>query len=415
MALTWKKYLFIGIIILALIFFIYQIIEIFNLSPIANFYDFKVYYFASSLTKGGGNPYQTSLIKEALTAAGQPLMATRFLYPMTFALFFIPFTFFSLESAAQIWLVVNICFLILSFYFLNIIIKNKNVLAWVAVSLVGVAFFNPIYYTLKIGQINIIILFLLLFVLFFLTKQKQKKIYSLFIGIALGLATLIKIFPIIILFYLLLKKRYKIVIIATVTIVLLTFASGLIVGFDQEIQYYFKKLPAVFSWIPVAPISIPGFMRTVFSADSTAAQLFLLSRKKIDLLSDFLTGMLAVSTFLYVWLLKNKNKLAIILEFSLMIILTLLISGSVHRHYIIWCLPIIFFCFYYAWQKKCFKALPAIIISYLLLNIVASDFPELGKIKHLGGLLVAPNFWGLIILLITIYYFLWQEYRCAKS
>jgi len=415
MIYSWKNYLFIGIIIVALLGFIFQIIELFNLPLIANFYDFKVYYFASSLTKGGENPYQTSLIKDALTAYGQPLMATRFLYPMTFALFFIPFTFFTLESAAQIWLIINICFIALCFYFCNIIVKNKNHLCWIAVSLVLMAFFNPLYYTLKLGQINVVILFLLLLSLFFITKQPEKKIYSLFIGVALGVATLIKIFPVIILFYLFIKKKYKIVIIAVVTIIFLTTISGLIVGFDQEIQYYFKKLPAVFSSVPVAPISIPGFIKTAFSKDTTAAQLFSLSRKKIDLLSDILTALLAIATFLYVWLLKNKSKLSTILEFSLMIVLTLLISGSVHRHYIIWCLPIIFFCFYYACQKKHFVLLTMVIISYFLLNAVATNLTALEKIKYIGSLLIAPNFWGLGILFMTLIYFLWREHCCTKS
>jgi alpha-1,2-mannosyltransferase len=410
-----KKGILIAVLIVISIFFIYQIVEISKLPLKTNFIDFKVYYFASQLTKNGENPYKTSLIQEVLTANDQPLWATRFLYPMTFALLFVPFTFFSLESATYIWLLFNALLIVFSFYLLDKIIKNKNHLIWLITSVAIFAFFNPLYYTLKLGQINIVILVLLMLALLFWLKKDEKKIYAYLAGVILGIVTLIKIFPIIIILYLLLKKQYKIVLIAFITILILTACSGLIVGFDKEMQYYFKKLPAVFNWVPVAPISIPGFIRSAFSVDSTAEQLFSLPRKKIELCSTILTASLALATFLYVWLLKNYSKQSKILEFSLLIVLTLLISGSVHRHYILWCLPILFYCFYYAWQNKHYFFLALTTIGYFLLNAAAADLNNLGKIKYIGSLLIAPNFYGLVIIFITLLFFIWREHCCAKS
>lgn len=205
--------------------------------------DFRVYYEAAINTKLFGNPY----------LASDPTMS--YLYPPVTIILFLPFSFFVVVLAEKMWLVVSLIFFFLALFFIYRLLKISMNSYEGLVYLIFCVVFFPFKFTLGMGQINtLILLFLVLFLYYF---EKRKVLAGFF----LGLATIIKISPILILLYLFYKKEWDVVNVCLIMILGLGILSFVLFPLPTE-TYLLSVLPHLFQAWPTDYYnqSITGFL-----------------------------------------------------------------------------------------------------------------------------------------------------------
>lgn len=164
------------------------------------------------------------------------------IYPPFWWIFMLPWRIFPYTVAKNLWVTFNLCLLSL-FYFgiYYMIIRNqfwnKNLQFWLTVFLsIIVIYFSPLIVTLQTGQANLLLLFLLCLSLWFFLKEK-KTISSFLLGLSISMKPL----PMILLFYWLLKREYKIFIISLLAILALLLISIFILGLSNCSIYFISS------------------------------------------------------------------------------------------------------------------------------------------------------------------------------
>src|SRR4030042_4258392 len=202
-----KKLIFWLVVFLFLIALGQQFYKLFFIWQQNGFVDFRVYYEATRSALAGGNVYSFN---------DKYLNNIPFNYPPTTLLFLLFLTLFPQSIASLFLFFISLASLLASLYLLSKMFF-KPAQKWLVFFFSSALFiqFFPTKFTLTLGQINFIILFLI--VLSFYFYQKKKEIFS---GLFLGIATLIKIFPGFLIFFFLKEKKWRIVISLLVTCLL---------------------------------------------------------------------------------------------------------------------------------------------------------------------------------------------------
>lgn len=294
-----------------------------------NFYpDFKIHYLAPQAIFKGLNPY-----------LGGKGYFTPDVHPPFTILLFSPFILLPYGFAEKIWTLLSIIFLTGSLY-LIFKINNEKMFSRIGflISALLFAFYFPIKFTLGMGQINFLILFLVTLSIYFLNKNK-----NYYAGVFLSLSIMIKFFPLLFLPYLIILKKWKILfsfIIVSVMIILFTL---IVINPDINIYFYKNVLPTLFGgWkTDYYNQSLSGFlgrqMENGFARES---------------LRIFISLILIAVSFLVIF--KNNAKKTTIanLSFSLLITLTLLINNFSWQHHFVWLLFPFITIFYFIKNKK---------------------------------------------------------------
>ena len=294
-----------------------------------NFYpDFKIHYLAPQAIFNGLNPY-----------LGGKGYFTPDVHPPFTILLFSPFTLFSYFLAERLWTLLSIIFLFGSLY-LIFKINNEKMFSRIGflISALLFTFYFPIKFTLGMGQINFLILFLVTLSIYSLNKNK-----NYLTGTLLSLSIMIKFFPLFLLPYLIILKKWKTLfsfIAVSVIVLLFTF---IVINPDINIYFYKNVLPTLLSgWkTDYYNQSLSGFLGRQIS-NGFAREL---SRIFISLI------LVAVS---YLIILKNNSQRTTIvnLSFSLLITLTLLINNFSWQHHFVWLIFPFITIFYFIKNKK---------------------------------------------------------------
>lgn len=316
-----RKYLPLALFILSLFFIVKTLF--------LNFYpDFKIHYLAPLAIFNGLNPYLGG--KDYFTPDVHP--------PFTILLFS-PFTLFSYFLAEKLWTIISIIFLIGSVY-LIFKINNEKMFSRIGflISALLFAFYFPIKFTLGMGQINFLILFLVTLSIYSLNKNK-----NYLTGTFLSLSIMIKFFPLFFLPYLIILKKWKILFsFITLSVVILLFTFIVI---KPDINVYFYK--------NVIPTLIGGWKTDYYNQSLSG----FLGRQigngfARELLRIFISLTLVGMSFLVI-LKNNSQKTTIInLSLSLLITLTLLINNFSWQHHFVWLLFPFITIFYFIKNKK---------------------------------------------------------------
>jgi hypothetical protein len=189
--------------------------------------DFSVYYQYTKLFLNGGNPY--------LIAEKTPIPLN---YPPSFLLFFSPFTFLSQFPAQIFFTLTSLAALLYASNFLLCFFRFPLPVRLLLLSLLLQNF--PTKFTLVLGQVNLIILFLV--VLSWLSCQKRQQVIS---GLFWGLSILIKPLTLPLFLYFLIKKKFTTIITASVLIVITN--CLMIFLFPYLGAYLSERLPYLFS------------------------------------------------------------------------------------------------------------------------------------------------------------------------
>jgi hypothetical protein len=205
--------------------------------------DFKAYYVAGQLAQEGKDIYDQDLQLARAAAHGVAPDKSFYIYPPFFALLMIPISSFSIEVAARIWFFFNLgLFGATVAILLSAFQIRRGIPFWVMGSLL----FTPVSYSLHMGQINIVILFLLAaaYALF-------KRGYEGRAGTAVGTAAMLKVAPGALAAYFLWKRKYRTFLSGVAMMVLLALAAVIVIealggmGWSSLVRYLAEVLPSL--------------------------------------------------------------------------------------------------------------------------------------------------------------------------
>ena len=348
-----------------------QIIFLFSLFFIVktlflNFYpDFKVHYLAPLAIFNGVNPY-----------LGGKNFFTPDVHP-PFAIFlFSPFTLFSYPVAEKLWTLISIA---LFFGSLTLIFKINKEKIYSKTGLLLTAlicsFYFPVKFTLGMGQINFLILFLAVLSIYFLNKGKYY--YS---GFFLSLSVMIKFFPLLFLPYLVILKKWR-VIFSFIIFFLGISAIVFLINPGINVDFYKNVLPTLLGgWkADYYNQSLSGFLAR------GVEDIYLREIIRIIISSLFIL-------FSLILILKSPKSL-INLCLSLLITITLIINNFSWQHHFVWLLfPFITLFFYIKNNKLGPKYFFILGLSFFLVGINLSN-PRLFPV-----ILISHVFYGTIVL-----------------
>lgn len=323
-----------------------------------------------------------------------PYFVENFAYPPPVLFIFYPLSRLPIFWSQIIWTFVSLSSLIFALKYIFKVVdwkptKNEILIIF---SLSILSF--PVRWTFGLGQINFLFLFFIVLTYYFSIKNK-----NVFAGICLGISVILKMTPLLLLFYFLIKRRFKIIIAALITIVSLLIFSGLIFGFDLLKDYLFIVIPRLFD-----PLSKHGYYNQAFSSLSAG----LIFDKNILTIVNFLfAGILVVIDF---FIFRKKKKVDA-LDYSLAIITMLLVNGfSWQHHFALLLFPLLTLskvspCI--CKVRPC-RGILILFISYLLVSFNFKNPDLLGK-GIFATILLSHVFWGSLLLWILIVFSIKNE------
>jgi hypothetical protein len=282
----------------------------------AHSFDFNSYYAAAQALRydHSANIYDLSVLNQTERAHGLCVHAGHiippFLYPSIFAILFQPMTLLPCGVAATLWLLVNAALWIGSALLLADVLARR----WpgrrlLATTLMVFASFAsmPAYYGLFIGQIHLLLLFGTALTLWLAERDRLWLA-----GGVLGLITALKLLPVVLIGYYLLRGRYRVV----VASVIVGVAALAVMLLYSGLATLVANLTALLS------ISV-GSLRW-YANESL--------RATVPVVGDVLAGLAVVATLAA--LVRRRGDELLGAAWALCVML--LISPLVWGHYIIW-------------------------------------------------------------------------------
>jgi len=310
-------------VIIQLILSSNQVLKKYGFKNYINSQDFTAYYTAAQMLKyGAGNDLydinkQEYWQKQFVSKFSSSKNFRPFINPPFVALFYLPFTFLSLNISYLIWFIVNLVILFnICKIFLEKFLQNLNSIKIFTFTLLILSYL-PVFYTLISGQISFILLFSLLMVRKdFLTNNKIKT------GLWLSILFLKPQYIILPLLFFIFRKEYKIVSVTAFIGGFFSLVSFLLVG-HLGIEKYLHFLASILSWqntntvVPALEYSWRGFMQLIV--------------QKNDIESIFIYWLLGIMILilllLYSWKDKARKKIAVFdFQWSIIIIGIILIT-----------------------------------------------------------------------------------------
>ncbi len=188
--------------------------------------DFAVYYRAVQDVLNGVNPYLVT--------------QTPFIYPVSSLFIFLPFGILPFSVAERLWTLVSVLALTGAVFVLTKAVRKP--LSWLEYCLmVGVAMLNfPVKFTLGMGQVNLILLFLLC--ISFLLYQEKRLVPA---GVVLGVAAAVKVTPVVLLLFFIRKQAWPTVLAFFGSFGLISIIALLGFGIEVSKQYWLQVLPTL--------------------------------------------------------------------------------------------------------------------------------------------------------------------------
>jgi len=157
-----------------------------------------------------------------------------FKYSPLFAWFFSFFTIFEKTTSMYLWSILNIFLLFSMFYFIFKLrqISFNSIKDFLIIFFLFALTGRYIFSNIKIGQVNILLCFLLVLTMYFDIKKK-----CLWAAACLALSLMIKLFPLLFLAYFILRRKFKIAgftVLVTAALLLLPAAYS---GFSLNLKY----------------------------------------------------------------------------------------------------------------------------------------------------------------------------------
>lgn len=324
--------------------------------------DFTIFYIAGSsithkLAITPNQIYQKKYIKPVVHQLRIIKGGTKFLYPPQSALLFAPLTIFSYSLANKIWLIIN-CLIYLLAYYLSVYLVDKKIYK-ISYSLVLLllTFADTTYQLFENGQINGFVWLCIAGSLALI--KMNKKYFYLWSGSLLGAAIVIKIFPIIIWPYLIIKKQWRVLFSSIILCLGMTIIS--FIFFDwHAYQIYINEI--LFKYILNG--NIAGHVRNIsfygtlyLDALRAVPKFYGLSKHEFKTFLSLGNQIIAITVLLAMGIIffirrKKKNFIYYFFEVNLLILFTILFSKGVHASYNIFTITSLLYFFSFPLKKK---------------------------------------------------------------
>ncbi len=372
--------------------------------------DFASYYVASKLLLQGEIPYR-SLDKHRTIELSSDEMQNwdinkkiipAYIYPTFLAAVISPLTKLPFNQARFIWEL----FCLVTFFgvvgFTFFLLGKQIKFDFTSLIIIGVFFASmPTLETITQGQINYQILLLILLAFYF---QKQNK--PILGGILLGIATLIKVSPIIMLLYFLYKKDFKFI--QSFMIFLILSLSLLYILFPNvDFTFISSVLPSISSIPSLNNKAISVWWQYLF-LDNEYINPVIISPITAKIFT--ITTAIAILIITYILFFKGRkntsdsNPKKLLLEYVVLILSLMLLQPYLEIHHLVFSfIAIAFIVNFYSNQKAQILEITLLIISFILINGRGyNSFEKLGA--HWYSIFISnPQIIGLIILLSLLF------------
>lgn len=169
--------------------------------------DFATYYLASRMLEISPCAIYDSSALNTLVSSDGPRLGFLYIYPPFFAGVMRPLARLPYQQAVAVWLVIETVCLIGGLVGLLTLTHWPGGRVGAAIALALLLLFTPAQEAILLGQVSPILLLLSVLALLLLSRSTRPT-QEFIAGILLGVATLVKIFPIVLLLYLLLRRRW---------------------------------------------------------------------------------------------------------------------------------------------------------------------------------------------------------------
>lgn len=223
--------------------------------------DFYDYYYAGKLIRLGENPYDGKRADQLAQKDGVfAIPDSHYIYPVPLAILLSPFTYFNPRYVAGVFSILSAFLIFLALLRLSRYMQTERTQLMMFFGIV----FMPSLYTLYVGQVNGILLALLIFGLDAALKEKDS-----YAGIFIGLAAIIKVSPAALLLILLFRRRTR-ALISAITVALVAFMLSEVIVLGSTVRYFTEVMPSLWDTKPhhATPInqSMRGWLIRVLSA-----------------------------------------------------------------------------------------------------------------------------------------------------
>ncbi len=211
--------------------------------------DFYVEYFQAMAVSGSGagTHDHEAMLELARTLAGRDRIAPN-VYPPTFTFFVSPLTAIPHRTARVVWLLLNQMWLAGTIVLLRRLCwataqRRMSIHFSLVFFLLSASVYFPVLEHNWQGQANLAVLFLLTLALYSYLTQGRDAVA----GLWLGLAIVLKLFPVVILPFLICRRRYRLVAWTSLWCACMVVASLSVVSIEDYLQYPSVLLNSVYA------------------------------------------------------------------------------------------------------------------------------------------------------------------------
>lgn len=327
----------IALLVCAIVFGVWPYIHYALRVPLFGVSDFGVFYSAAKVIAGhtgvtAPGIYVPKFFHALVHSFRSTSGGQKFLYPPQAAVLLAPLALVSFQRATMLWLIFNVALLICTYYaIVRYLLKDDVTKIRYSLFLAIFLRFGVAYELFRTGQINGVVL--ALFVLVIITLQK-KKMWS---GVALAVATSIKIFPGVYILMLIAQKQWRAFITYCATMLALWFTTVPFFGWLGLVRFYERPLKSILAGTinnPAASASLYGLLiHIVNGAHLHNAHSIIMFGGKI------LTALLAAS-LLYIAYLFGHKRLSALTAYIFFTCAILLFSKFTQTQYTLYLLPL---------------------------------------------------------------------------
>lgn len=397
--------------------------------------DFPSFYASSKVTfNDNKSPYS----EEALTSVGIEIKQKvyPYLYPPPSLLAFYPLSLFTYEQGRTLLMVINhLCLAAFIYLFFFHILwtdasSTNHILSPAALSL---AYLMPLVYVLNYkgiivnfdhGQINLIVLVLM--VVSWIAIKNNRAAWL--IGLPLSLAVLLKTYPVVLVLFLVFRRKYQAVMWCTSLLCLYTVAAYLILPSVVWGDWMVNVLPTggygetpfhLFSPASQGNQNINGFAARLFTENEFSEPL--LANKTLARITAYLLSFVVLITTLGLSVLRARqieDGKSLDIEFSLYLLLMYLAAPLSWEHHLVYILPSILLGLHFVLMRaESWRAKLMVITSAFL---IAWNLPlNWGGLRYgLLTLVISLKFYAVVTVWSFLAFKMWRHleaYRAANN
>ena len=441
-----KYYLTAVLLILFILSSIHIISSILEFSDDSLQMDFTAYYTAGKVLNHGFDPYKNQITDHWNLWDGVSVYKhSRFLYPPLVGNIFQPLALVKYSTAKYIWNFLNFgCIILASLVFFRAFKIKKTLNNYLIAGILIFTFF-PLLTLLERGQIDGVT-FLMIAIAIDLMRKKEKP-KSFFAGLLWALATLFKLYSLVIIPFLILRKRWNVLAGYATGIILLVILMVSISGADLVRQYFFDELPRISeygesgtedmkieseilrAYFPMTPTSVSiienKFYITEsisFNSKATFLRIFIVFKDGLGLTfsNSIISGILLLLLITVIYYVLKKyppgGQLYDLIYWQTAIVIILLTSTFTWVMNLVWLIPLIMILMvlYPEYKARRSPAFPIIFAGFLL-SWMPDNLLLVKNITFIGSFFKVKYILSEAIIFIGLLYALKNESKSALT